>query len=195
MKFLLKFKKKLKTLNVKNKKNGMGFTLIEALVVTAVIAIISSIMVVNWRQNQGQYQLQRAAQEMAQIVRKAQDYALTSKKMWWSPDNAWIIPLSYGVHFEQGETQYFIYGDKQGNAGYQNPEDIPETYTQLETGIEIDSLDRDPLNIIFNIPDGDVSFYPANAQGIIVIKKTGKTCPSIYCRTITVQRTGEIDIQ
>ncbi|MDP2934746.1 MAG: type II secretion system protein, partial [bacterium] len=59
----------------RNRKNGAGFTLIEALVVIFVIGTISSMMIVNWRKNESQYQLQRAAQEIMQNIRKAQDFA------------------------------------------------------------------------------------------------------------------------
>lgn len=174
----------------------MGFTLIEALAVTAVIGIISSIMVVNWRKNEERYKLQRAAQEIVQNIRKAQDYALTGKKMYWEPWGTMEVPRYYGLHLEEGEQTYFIYGDMQGNTGYQNPEDIEETYTQIENGIEIDSLSDDPLDLIFSIPDGFVGFNdPSADNAVIIIKRTGNTCPSTYCRTITIEKTGEITIQ
>jgi len=178
------------------RKNGAGFTLIETLVVIFVIGAISSIMIVNWRKNESQYQLQRAAQEIMQNIRKAQDYALNGKKMDWPgyPDGR--VPRSYGVQLEADKRDYFIYGDCVGNVGYQNPEDLKETYTQIETGIEIDSLGRSTLDVIFSVPDGFVSFNnPPTTSATITIKRTGKTCPSAYCRNIIVRKTGEISIE
>jgi len=194
---LYKFKNILKTLISKITKNSAGFTLIEALVVIFVIGTISSMMIVNWRKNESQYQLQRAAQEIVQNIRKAQDYALSSYRMEWPSEPNGLIPRSYGVQFEEGSPTYFIYGDSIGNIGYQNPEDIQETYTTIETGIEIDSLGRSTLDVIFLIPEGFVSFNnPSNVSSVtITIKRTGKTCPSVYCRSIIVRNTGEINIQ
>lgn len=193
---LYKFKNILKTLISKTTKNSAGFTLIEALVVIFVIGMISSMMIVNWRKNESQYQLQRVAQQIVQNIRKAQDYALNGSRMDWPgyPDGR--VPKSYGVQLEVGRRDYFIYGDCIGNVGYQNPEDLEETYTQIETGIEIDSLGRSTLDVIFSIPDGFVSFNnPPVTSATITIKKTGKTCPSVYCRNIIVRKTGEISIQ
>jgi type II secretory pathway pseudopilin PulG len=196
MSLLYGVKKILKAITLRIARNGAGFTLIEALVVIFVIGTISTMMIVNWRKNEGQYQLQRAAQEIVQTIRKAQDYALSGSRMDWPgyPDGR--VPKSYGVQFEVGRRDYFIYGDCIGNVGYQNPEDLEETYTQIETGIEIDSLGRSTLDVIFSIPDGFVSFNnPPVTSATITIKKTGKTCPSAHCRIITVMETGEINIQ
>jgi len=177
-------------------KRQKGFTLVEILVVTAVIAIISSIMIVNWRKNEGQYQLQRAAQEIAQTIRKAQDYALSGNRMFWSPTGEWVVPRYYGVHFERDNPTFFIYGDWIGNEGYQNPEDIQETYVTLETGIQFDSFGGgNTLDIMFNLPDGITSFSKSGDYVTITIKRTGKTCPSVYCRNIIVRKTGEVVIQ
>jgi type II secretory pathway pseudopilin PulG len=187
----------LKNMN-RNRKNGIGFTLIEALVAVFVIGTISAMMIVNWRKNEGQYQLQRAAQEIVQIIRKAQDFALNGSRMFWEPTDEMTVPESYGVHIEEGNPIYFIYGDMGGNAGYQNPEDIEETRTQIETGIEIDSVSGDRLDVIFSIPDGFTSFYgvPSSTEEVtITVRKTGKTCPSVYCRNIIVRKIGEISIE
>lgn len=174
----------------------MGFTLVEALVVIFVIGMISSIMIVSWQKSEKQYQLQRSAQEIVQTIRKAQDYALSSYRMEWPSDPDGLIPKSYGVQFEEDESTYFIYGDNIGNLGYQNPEDIEETYVEFEGGVEIDSLGGSTLDVIFSIPDGFISFNRlASVTSVtITIKRTGKTCPSSYCRDIIIRKTGEISI-
>lgn len=178
-----------------NSKKQRGFTLIEALAVTAVIGVISSIMVVNWRKNEERYKLQRAAQEIVQNIRKAQSYALSSYRMEWPGELNGVIPRSYGVQLEEGDSTYFIYGDRIGNIGYQNPEDIEETYTTIESGIEIDSLGGPTLDIIFSIPDGFISFNGPDSSATIRIKKTGAVCPSTNCKSIVIEETGEITIQ
>jgi type II secretory pathway pseudopilin PulG len=173
-------------------KKSKSFTLIEALVVIFVVGVISSMMIVNWRKNENQYKLQRAAQEIMQNIRKAQDYALNGKQRLWPPTGQMIVPLSYGIHFSKNNpTFYFIYGDYIGNPGYQSPEDLPETNTWMETGYEIDSFGGgNSLDIYFSVPDGFAFGVPAT----ITIKRTGKTCPSTYCRKVTVSATGEVSV-
>ncbi|MDP2934629.1 MAG: hypothetical protein Q8N59_02620, partial [bacterium] len=171
----------------------------EALVVIFVIGTISSMMIVNWRKNESQYQLQRAAQEIMQNIRKAQDFALNGRLTPWPPPpGSMSVPRNYGIHFERSQpTFYFIYSDFQGNYGYQNPEGIEETNTWTEAGIEIDSIGGDRLDIFFSVPDGFVGFYnfPSAEEVTITIKKTGKTCPSVNCRNIIIRKTGEISIE
>jgi len=184
----------------RNGKKGKAFTLVEALVVIFVIGTISSMMIVNWRKNEKQYQLQRTAQEIMQNIRKAQDYALNGKQRIWPPTGGGTMqtPEAYGIHFSRNQpTSYFIYSQFIGGDGYQNPEDIQETNTQLEAGIEIDSFGGgNVLDVFFGIPEGFVGFSPGGGtSATITIKRTGKTCPSIYCRNIIIRGTGEINIQ
>jgi len=178
-------------------KKGTGFTLIEALVVIFIISVISAMMIVNWRKNENQYKLQRAAQEIAQNIRKAQDYALNGRQMLWPPTGEMFVPDYYGIHFEKTTpTFYFLYGDRIGNEGYQPPEDLPETNTNIETGIEIDSIGGGNVkDIYFSVPDGLADFYPSGTSATITIKRTGKTCPSSNCRDIFVSGTGEVSIK
>jgi prepilin-type N-terminal cleavage/methylation domain-containing protein len=177
-------------------KKRNGFTLIEVMAVVFIVGLMSVILVVNWRKNENRYQLQRTAQEIAQLIRKAQNLALVGKQMYWPPSGLSIIPNSYGVHFEkQSPTLYFIYGDHIGNDGYQSPEDIPETYTWTESGIEISSVGGgNTLDLFFNIPDGDIGFFPNGSSATITIRRVGKTCPS-NCKDITITSTGQISIQ
>jgi len=192
-----KFICKIKKITLIITRNGAGFTLVEALVVIFVIGVISSIMIVNWRRNEEQYKLQRAAQQIAQTIREAQDFALNGKKMDWPGDPDGLVPRSYGVQFQRGSRTYFVYGDHGGNTSYQNPEDIKETITTLETGIDLQSIgtSNSIFDILFSVPDGLATFNPSYATGIIVIKRTGTTCPSKNCRSIIIKKTGEISIQ
>jgi type II secretory pathway pseudopilin PulG len=180
----------------RNKKRGAAFTLIEALVVIFVIGTISSMMIVNWRKNEKQYQLQRAVQEIVQNIRKAQDFALSGKRTFWAHSEEWVVP-DYAIYFQTLNPTYFIYVNVIGNDGYQSPEDLIETTTRIETGIEISSFGGDnKLSIIFRVPDGAVRFYPVGSTSrSITVRRIGRTCPSVYCRTITIRETGEISIQ
>lgn len=170
-----------------------GFTLIEIMVAIFIIAMVSSIMVVNWRKNEEKYKLQRAAQEMVQNVRKAQNMALAGKEYNGEMPNA-----SYGVHFEKNQkTSYFIFADGNGNETYQPSDDaIVDGTITIESGIEIYSLSSDPqdLNIAFSIPDGFVDLKPSGASATITLRRVNQACPQ-NCKNVIITKTGQITIQ
>lgn len=175
----------------KGTRNGAGFTLIEIMVTIFIIAMVSSIMVVNWRKNEKRYQLQMAVQGIIQNIRKAQDMALTGKKI-GSED----VPPSYGVYFDkQDADNYIIFGDKNGNNTYQPADDISIDNISIESGVEI-SLPMGPnLNITFSLPDGFTIIKPSAVSATIIVKKTGATCPSSDCKSIIIRNTGQIITQ
>ncbi|MFH2013492.1 MAG: type II secretion system protein [Patescibacteria group bacterium] len=167
-----------------------GFTLIEVLVVTAVIGIISIMLVANWTKNESSSKLQRTAQEVVLSIRSAQDIALNSFK-----SSGQDVPYSYGIRFDKDiDSSYLIFGDKNGNNTYQ-PSDILIKNVLIESGIEIDSLSsgNNDLNIVFSIPDGFTTINPSSTSASIVIKKSNGICPQ-DCKTITIMNTGQVSI-
>jgi len=172
-------------------KKISGFTVLEMLIVTFIIGVMSTVLIVNWRKNEKTYLVRRTAQEMAQNIRKAQGLALTGKKI-----SGQIVPVSYGVFFNKYiNNAYKIYGDKNNDKKYQDSDILVEEI-KLDSQVQIDSLSsgqRD-LNIVFSIPDGFTRFDPLDVSATIVIKKVGVTCPSTSCRTITVRDTGQISV-
>jgi len=168
-----------------------GFTLIEALVMIAVISSISAILIVNWRKSEKKYQLQRTAQEVVQNIRKVQNMALSGTE---SND---LLPDSYGISFDASTpNSYILFGDRNGNKSFQTAtSDIVVSQITIEPGVEL-SLPRD-YDITFTIPDGFVNIRPSAPGGsiTITIKRTGKVCPSSDCKDITITTTGQINIE
>lgn len=171
-----------------------GFTLVEMLVMIVIIGIISSILIVNWRRNENQYQLQRAAQEVAQNIRKAQEMALAGRNC---PGTTPPLPASYGLHFyRDNPNSYAMFCDKNNNGTYQPSDEFVENIS-IESGVQIHSLSsgNQDLDVVFTLPEGFVKINPsAAAPAIITIKKTGTACPSSSCKTITIRKTGEVSI-
>ena len=173
---------------MKNKQKG--FTLIEILVITSMIAIISVMLVVNWRKNEDQYKIQRAAQEIAQNIRKAQEMALNSFKY---EDE---VPYNYGVYFRRTiPNSYKVYADINGNNRYNGASDLTVKDVSLE-GVEIYyfSTGTIRLDFLFSIPDGFTIFYPIVDSASVIIRKPNGSCPD-DCKTITVNSTGQINIE
>lgn len=170
-----------------------GFTLLELLIVIFIIGLISSILVVNWRKNEKQYQLQRAAQQIVQNIRKAQDMALNSFK--YQDD----VPDTYGLWFKKDDKDsYIIFGDINRNNKYEGvPPDIKVEDVSIESNIEIHSLSSgiQDLHINFSLPDGFTLIEPSAGSASITIKRSDTTCPSKDCKTIKVLSTGQVNIE
>jgi len=177
------------------KKTNQGFTLAELLITIFIISFISTMLVVNWRTNEKQYAVQRAAQSIIQSARRVQDMALSGKK---SSDSQ--HPASYGIHFDsQNTNSYILYGDMNGNDPYQ-PSDILIETVFLDSDIEIYALSSHTnLDVAFTIPDGFamINYHGGNSDSdaSVDIRIKGVNCPSNYCKSIIIKDTGEISIQ
>lgn len=165
------------------------------LVVVFIIGIISTILIVNWRKNENRSQLQRAAQEIVQNIRKVQEMALSGRNC----SDGQIPNSSFGVNFDSGTiNSYIIFCDRNNNNTYQTPsaDDLIVQSISIEPGIVIHSLSSSPqdLDIAFSLPDGFTNINPQASSATIVIKKTGASCPSANCKNIIIKKTGEISI-
>lgn len=175
---------------IKSQLKQKGFTLTEALVVVFIIGLISSILIVNWRKNEKQYQVQRVAQEIVQNIRKTQDMALNSFK--YQEDDG--VPDNYGIYFDKTlASSYIIFADENGNNKYNGGENI-ETIL-IDSGVEIGSLSSEPkLNITFSLPDAFTVINPAAVSATITIKKSDGICPQ-NCKNIIIRNTGQISVE
>lgn len=77
--------------------NVRGFTLIEVLIVVAIIGIVSAMILVTFSGRQQARNLERAAREVMATLREAQNYALSGRAGVISENNTY-----YGVDFTAG---------------------------------------------------------------------------------------------
>lgn len=169
----------------KNKKNG--FTLIELIVTISIIAVVSSILVVNFRQGEQAYKLQRNARLVVQGIRKAQNMALSS-----SEHNGEIKDY-YGVYFDSAGTDFF-YVFASDNKTYNPGSNEEVERIELEEGIVIKDVSKNNLNILFSPPYAVVSFNPSVSSATITVGKTTGVCPQ-DCRYIKINDKGWIAVE
>ncbi len=74
------------------KNNSRAFTLIEVVVVMAIISIMTGVVIVSFGSGRVQRELETNAREFASIVREAQNYALTGRQA-----IAGTTPCSFGI--------------------------------------------------------------------------------------------------
>lgn len=85
------------------KKNLRAFTLIEVMVVMAIISVMSGMVIVSLTDSRVKRELETNAREFAGVVREAQNYALTGKQL--IPDTT---PTSYGIQWTDSAPNYSL---------------------------------------------------------------------------------------
>jgi len=196
-----------------------GFTLIEVLVVLAIIVVISGFMVVNFRKGEESGKLQRSAQRVVQNLRKIQSMALSSTEF-TNPSTGQkeVSAGGYVAYFTKGAgiNTYYIYADFNDNKSESAGERI-ETI-QLESGIYFNEIIYIKLpvyqaasftNIICKSPDAFIEFQPPippTNRVVVTIAKTGATCSQNCqrgiscsadpnCRAVKISKdTGQVNL-
>lgn len=143
-----------------------AFTLIESLVVTAIILILSLIVFPSYRNTQQQLALQRSVDRLAQDIRRVQEMAMAATEV-----NGVIPQGGYGIYLRKvpsPQTSYVLFADKNNNHKYDSgaAEKIEEI--SFESGIKISNLNGNHLNIIFVSPDPRVYFTDADGNELVL---------------------------
>lgn len=86
-------------------KKSAGFSLVEMIVVIAIIAILTAVVLPNYKTGGDQLALQRSASKLAQGIRGAQEMTMVMKE-----DSSLSVPLEYyGVYLLLDSDWYGIY--------------------------------------------------------------------------------------
>lgn len=192
----------LKCLNAKMRNSG--FTLVEILVVISIIIIMSGIVFVGYREGERQLILQRAANKLAQDIRRVEEMAMSAKEC--QPCGGGVPVGGYGVYFDKSNpSSYIIYADTQppqGNEFYTPGDNVVETL-QLESGVFIQNINTTPekVGINFKPPDPAIMIKFPNGGGngqeitaLDAIITLALTADPSKTKTIKVNKVGRIDI-
>jgi len=130
----------------------MGFTLIEMLMVMAIIVIMTGLVFAAYRTGQRRYTLNQAAQRLTADLRKAQNMSISGSGFSGSYSG-------YGIYAKIADSSvsYILYGDKNGNKAYQPSDDILER-TALPEKVSIFSTSPSSGFDVFFIPPGPTTF-------------------------------------
>ena len=161
--------------NERKLNNNQGFTLVEILVVTAIIIVLSAIVIPRYRVGDQHFRVQRSAHQLSQNLRYVQEMAMGAKEIGIGivkPGHEFYPDGGFGIHFDINEPDhYIIFADCDGNgqlspgpvacvsptqpspvpAINKFPELMEEVY--FESKVEIGSMSlSSPLHIIFRAP-------------------------------------------
>ena len=167
-----------------------GFTLIEMLIVMAIIIIITGIVIFNIGSERQNSALLRSAQKLSLDLRRIQSFALSSKVFKTSE-----VPCGWGIHFNNvGSTNYIIFADLAVNPNCSDrdflraangSEDFENV--NLDGGITINSLSGGLSDVVFTPPEPTVNFVPAQTSVSITLSNENGAA-----RSINLNKTGFI---
>lgn len=157
-------------------RNKRGFTLLEITVVVAIISLLATIFLANYRGGERQFALKRSAHKLAQDLRTVQEMALSGQRTPPALFGEEIFPRGgYGIYFSPDSNSYILFADCNDNKEYDPsgpatscleaspaipyPEKIKDLF--LEEGVKISELSTGPsLSITFFPPDPTITISP-----------------------------------
>ncbi len=153
--------------NFKNKgKSINGFTLIELMVVLAIIAILTAIFLASLRVGSEPSKIRLVSHNIVSDIRLTQSNTLGAVKYEDQvPEGGW------GVHMEEGNSQYAIFADINANHSY-NATDEKFVIKDFSKDIQITSIDQgDSVDIVFDPPD-PTTYINSTSTGSVLISLT-----------------------
>jgi len=159
-----------------------GFTLVEILVVTAIILTLSSIMLANLRSGEIQYAQDRGLHKLSQDFGRAENLSMSAKEF-----QGEMPAGGYGLYFKiEEKDHYILFADLNGNQQYDSGLDGLVEDIKFEKGTEIANLSASPLTITFISPDPTINIKPV-AQTATVTLDNG--------RKVKINTAGLIEIE
>ena len=197
----------IKNLKFKIKNFQEGITLIEIVVMLALIAIFSSILISDFPKIQRQFMLSRASHKLSQDIRRAQDLALSGRRPAEEDEGEKIA--GYGIYFNTSTpTQYKIYEDKVVDSlfdkKYTDGEDVENIdMADFASGVHIKEINPDKSS------SASINFSPPNPLVMLTVGALEPTsieiilCMNTYCseadsptfRIVSVNKSGLIEIK
>lgn len=183
-----------------------GFTLIELVVVTGIIALISGLILANYNGFGGSVLLQNLAYDIALSLRQSQEHGISVSSYQGN------FGAPYGMHFQTGgagSSIYVLFADVNGNGLYDTGELVQSTtvgqgYQITNLCAPIDSTNcASTLDITFKRPEPDACIGLSGVSpvesgvctGGIASASIEVTSPQGQHRDIFIWVNGEISVQ
>ncbi|MFC1789423.1 hypothetical protein ACFLYY_00425 [Patescibacteria group bacterium] len=164
-----------------NFKKLNGFTVIEILIATSIMIVMSAVVFLNYDAGGQQLALHRSASKLSQDLRLAQEMAVSSS---FSDKTEGDFPDGgYGIWIDRinNSEKYILYGDKNTNYQYDDGVDYEIKEIKFERGIFISKIDSS----IGEKNSASVNFFPPIPETYI---KTGDpTEPDLIVITLSLK--------
>jgi hypothetical protein len=179
----------------KNKeKNSPGFTLIELVVIAAIISLISTLLLANYRAGEKRFLLQSSSHKLPQDLRRAQEMTMSMYEFPDCPPGTKLI--GYGIDFINDAESYSLKARCGDDPIAPFEDEIVETIS-LERGVKIKESRKDGVvspsgvNVFFYPPDPETDLEGANTVTITLCLKND---PNLT-KTVMVNKVGLITLE
>jgi type II secretory pathway pseudopilin PulG len=190
-----------------------SFTLIEVLVTTSIVLILTILVFPDFRAANSSFALQRSAYKLVQDLRRVEEMSMSAKSTPQSFGSEFFPQGGYGIYLMEATGTYSIFADCNNNINMDEsgfalsckqatqinpfPEKMEQIY--MERGITVKSiynsgLERPSIYLVFFPPDPVVKVYPlppAGNNGITEIVLTS----GYSNKTILINSTGLIEVK
>ena len=184
-----------------------GFTIIELLIVVAIIIVLPAVVISNFPQIKNQFALSRAIYKMSQDIRTIQNMALSSVP--YKDSFNLLRPVAgYGVHVDVnalGNKKYILYADNSdsggvGNQQYDNLDYVVSLidFRNSEQGViikEISNTSGGKVSVDFGLPNAGVTISEINQGKSDMRIVLGLESDATKTRSILVNISGLIEVQ
>ncbi|MDD4531197.1 MAG: type II secretion system protein [Candidatus Pacebacteria bacterium] len=169
-----------------------AFTLIELIVMMAIVAIFTTIIFVDYGKNNKLFALERSARKMSQDVRKVQEMAMSGFV-------GGVGTNGYGIYFNTtSNTSYRVYANMDSDMSYSQGTDTDKENISMESGVKIcnllvDSSSVNPVSVSFAPPDpiNYINNVDSGHEASIVLCIVGDESQT---RTVKVNNVGRIEL-
>jgi prepilin-type N-terminal cleavage/methylation domain-containing protein len=161
--------------------NTRGFSFIELLLSVAILAILSSGVIIWFVEYQRQSELDSAAKTIVDAARDAQSRSMSGKDF-----------KNWGVYFDLAGNKFILFRDEDG--GYATATAKEENYLSGFVKIGSVTLNGGGSETVFNKPKGDTSQY-GTANGNSTAVRLEQANNSNNYKNIIITSLGRIDIQ
>ena len=193
-------------MKIKNSKFNAGFTVIEAVVMSVIVAFLAGTILIRFGGLNDSVALSRSARELALALRQAQSYALGV-----AVTGGTVPPLT-GVRLStaSGEAgKYTIFSDLDGGVGnlrYNDPPDIMIQTGRFERNVKIKSLfinggaaNITTMHVLFSSPEAQIFLTDdvdnnGDETGSIFLLEIELESPSGDTQKVTVRVSGQISV-
>jgi prepilin-type N-terminal cleavage/methylation domain-containing protein len=187
-----------------------GFTVIELIVVAAIVTIISALILANNTKYGARVLLQNLAYSIALSVRQAQVYGISVHSA-----GANIFNVGQGIHFDSNASTYYTFADTSPTNGvYDSGEEVKTM--SIGNGFKVSTLcigspvcaNVTSINIIFIRPEPDAWINPTGCLAANPPTTSSETCltssaaaqitvlsPKGDTKKIIVSQNGQISVQ
>jgi type II secretory pathway pseudopilin PulG len=184
-----------------------GMSIVEAIVITGIIAVLSVITMLSWRGVMSGGALKRETQKVALYLERARSMALSSKK-----DSSGNIPNGFGIYFDEtagNNGKYILYSDCGDSNDPDNELDyrldypldmspcdsiveevIPEKWVRIKVNYPLPPPDPVNIDFLFIPPDPEVYVNGSAGGGEVEVC----TLDGSRCNKISVNSIGQIDV-